>query len=323
MTTIVGAGLAGCCLAWQMYFRKQPFLLIDHKEPHGSSIVAAGLVSPVAGKAFNASWQIDDYYQPALSFYARIEEILQLQLWHPLPILRPFYDDKDRTKFEKKRPLIEKWIEQVLNASPVEITNDCGAVIWKGGGRLNAQLFCEATREFFKDKGAYETQHFTSSESVDSADSTATDRNRTVFCTGAQGLVAQQPLAIEHRSAKGEILTLKIPDLSQEHIISRGGWLVPIGNESFLAGANYEWDDLTNTPTEAGKQDVLEKVRNLIPYEVKVTHHVAGVRPIITKSQPVLKKLSETEFFFNGLGSKGVLYAPKCALEILDSQSSL
>ena len=43
--------------------------------------------------------------------------------------------------------------------------------------------------------------------------------------------------------------------------------------------------------------------------------HVAGVRPIIRQSRPVIGSHPENDnlLIFNGLGSKGVLYAPGVA----------
>src|SRR5690606_21034894 len=83
----------------------------------------------------------------------------------------------------------------------------------------------------------------------------------------------------------------------------------------FRAGATYEWKDLTTAPTEAGKEEILEGIRKLVPWEPEVKEHVAGIRPIVRDTYPVLglHPSQSRAGIFNGLGSKGVLWAPHFA----------
>lgn len=308
--TIVGAGLAGCCLAWQLHLRNIPFLLIEDQPCAAGSLVAAGMLCPVTGKAFNPSWRIDEFYPSAIAFYRKVETILSKKLWYHYPVTRLFYDAKDRRKFEKKRgqnPDLDKWVNEVVDHIP-NTHSEHGAVIWKGSGRLNVMGLVEATRSYFQQQGQY-------SQRALSPD----DQNR-VYTTGARGLVEQKPISIPHRSAKGEILTVKIPDLPQDQIISRGTWLVPTGNNdhTFLCGANYEWNELNNIPTEAGKSKVETGLQTLTPLPYSIIDHKAGVRPIIRRSEPLISITPYGALYLNGLGSKGTLYAPKTAEHLLN-----
>ena len=118
-----------------------------------------------------------------------------------------------------------------------------------------------------------------------------------------------------HRCAKGEILTVHAPDWLQSHIrIGGGGWLVPIGNHCFKAGATYEWEQLDEIPTAAGRSRVAGMMARLGgggSYEIIA--HEAGIRPIIRRSEAVFGPLGKNDWMFNGLGSKGSLYAPGMA----------
>ena len=123
----------------------------------------------------------------------------------------------------------------------------------------------------------------------------------------------------EHRCAKGEILTLRIPRGDESRIlIGGGGWLVPVGEGVFKAGATYEWNELNGEPTEAGRLRVSEILSGLGVEEWELVAHEAGIRPIVRRSMPLIGRLPDGAVGFNGLGSKGSLYAPGVARRLVE-----
>ncbi|MDB4611301.1 hypothetical protein OAH01_02500, partial [Akkermansiaceae bacterium] len=50
----------------------------------------------------------------------------------------------------------------------------------------------------------------------------------------------------------------------------------------------------------------------------EVVDHVAGVRPIIHRSEPVVRFQEGKGWMLNGLGSKGVIYAPSSARDLVE-----
>ena len=70
---IVGQGLAGSLLAWQLLERGQRVLVIDRDEPDTCSKVAAGIVSPITGSRIAPSWRINEFLPFAHQFYWKIE----------------------------------------------------------------------------------------------------------------------------------------------------------------------------------------------------------------------------------------------------------
>jgi glycine/D-amino acid oxidase-like deaminating enzyme len=137
------------------------------------------------------------------------------------------------------------------------------------------------------------------------------------LCEGAAGLIAGRLGG--HRCAKGEILTLRATGWRADRIsIGGGGWLVPLGDGIFKAGSTYVWDRLGGEPTPEGRARVEEIARLLGGADFEVTAHEAGVRPIVRKSQPVIGPLDDGRIVFNGLGSKGSLYAPGVARRLAE-----
>ena len=289
---ITGMGLAGCCLAWQRHFRGEAFTWEDDERPGASSKVAAGLINPVTGKNFSPSWRIAEFMPEAEAFYARVGELLGKQLWFPLPVWRLVAAD-EWTKVESKLGEAEPWIERIEE----DVPGWNRAIVLKGGGRVATREFCEGTRAYFAEKR-----------------SSAQDAATTVLCEGAAGLMAGR--LGRHRCAKGEILTLRAPWRNDRMLIGGGGWLVPISGDTFKVGSTYVWDRLDGEPTPEGRAKVEKIARLLGGEDFEVIAHEAGVRPIVRKSQPVIGPLEDGRVVFNGLGSKGSLYAPGVAARL-------
>jgi hypothetical protein len=299
-------GLAGCCLAWQRHFRGEEFTWEDDDRPGSASRVAAGLVNPVTGKNFSVSWRLAEFLPEAEAFYARVGGLLGKTLWFPLPVWR-LVGEKEWAKVAGKLEEARPWIVAVEEAVP----GWRAAVVLKGGGRVATREFCEGTREYF-----LEARRLPNGLARD-APATGGDAAATVLCEGAAGLIAGRLGG--HRCAKGEILTLRAPGWRADRIsIGGGGWLVPLGDGIFKAGSTYVWDRLDGEPTPEGRARVEEIARLLGGADFEVTAHEAGVRPIVRKSQPVIGPLDDGRIVFNGLGSKGSLYAPGVARRLAE-----
>lgn len=294
--TIVGQGLAGTCVAWHLWKRGVDFVIRD-PGTGGASRVAAGLVNPVTGKNFEPSWRIGEFLPEALAFYADVENELRVKLWHPMPVLRLAGSEKEWTKISAKldEEKVKPWLSGVVDAPD----NWCGAVELKGGGRLDTRLFVEESRKFF-------------AERIDEAEC-----GERIFCEGAAGLISGKYGA--HRSAKGEILMVRADGWDESRIkVGGGGWLVPIGGGLFRAGATYEWNELDELPTEKGREFVERILRKLGGDTFDIVSHDAGIRPIMRRSEPLIGKM-EDGWIFNGLGSKGTIYAPGVARRLVAS----
>lgn len=175
-----------------------------------------------------------------------------------------------------------------------------------GGGRVDTAGFIARSAEYFLDEGILR---------IGTHDPTGPHPHR-ILCDGAAGLMKNQ-LGI-HRCAKGEILTVHA-DWPETHIrIGAGGWLVPIGGGLFRIGSTYEWNQLDENPTSPARERITEIATRLGGPEFEITDHVAGIRPILRRSEPLIGKNTKGDWIFNGLGSKGSLYAPRMAALLSD-----
>ncbi len=300
----MGQGLAGTCLAWQFHRRDVPFTIVD-QEQGGSSRVAAGLINPITGKNFEPSVRIDEFFPQAIEFYQAIETEFNCTLWHPLPIVRLASSQKEWDKILSKldQPHVSPWLAN--QGEPMDDWH--GAVRLKNGGRLDTCAFLDLSRDFFKQLDCYQSSYIDPDKPPQNS----------IWCEGAVGLM--RGTYGPHRCAKGEILTLKAPSWNIDHIrVGAGGWLIPIGDNQYKVGSTYNWDELNEEPTEEGRTRIEEIAGKLGNKHFEIIEHVAGIRPILRRSEPLIGQLNDTQWMFNGLGSKGSLYAPGVAHHLAD-----
>ncbi len=302
---IVGQGLAGTCLGLEFLDRGIPFRIID-SGMGGSTRVAAGLINPLTGKNFQPSWLIEDFHPYAVDFFEKLGERFGAKLWHSMPVMRLAETEKEWSKISSKLelPEVREWLDSERDApTPEGFVNH---VTLCGGGWLDTRRFLSVTRYHFQEQGVLDV----GVEDLKHADP------RRILCEGAQGLMQDQ--LGSHRCAKGEILTVRA-EWSEDFIkIGAGGWLIPIRQGLFRVGSTYEWNQLDELPTKAGLARITDIAIKLGGAEFQVVEHVAGIRPILRRSQPLIGKNAAGNWIFNGLGSKGSLYAPKMASMLVD-----
>ena len=305
--TIVGMGLAGSCLAWQLWRRGVAFRIIDNNEI-GSSHVAAGLVQAVTGKNCTVSWRYKEFVAEAEPFYREIETILHDQFWFPLEVLRLIFPHEEKRMIGKLFSGESlAWVkgERHDHAWPT-----AKAYILHGAARMDVPKFIRATRAFFDSHGL-----------IDSTDhAIAKTSDITVWCGGAAGLLRQQPIVWRQRCAKGEILTIRAHGWQQTRLVVGRGWMVPIGDDCYKVGATYDWDSVATGTTKEARTYLEKLATELAAGDYEVIAHEAGIRPIVRKSQPVIGPLPDDprQVVFNGLGSKGSLCAPTVSRQLAE-----
>ena len=325
---IVGHGLAGATLAWTLHQRGCRVLVIDRAEAVTASRVAAGIVTPITGQRVALGWRVATFWPEALTFYDRVAAMLGTAHFRQLPHVRFLRTPEEERRWHEKStdPAFREWL---ANPEPRPLLPQGvreGPAFAMRSGWLDVAGWLDASRAWLRARDSLVV--------ADVADdcrpapdhvllrTTAGDirAGHVTFCQGHEA--ARHPLFawLRWKSAKGEILDLRIPDLAGDRILNRGGWLLPTGDGTFRAGSGYEWHDLAPVPTAAGRLAIEQRLTELLAAPWTVTGHAAAVRPIIRESRAVLgtHPVHRRLAFFNGLGSKGVLHAPHAAAALAD-----
>lgn len=316
---IVGRGLAATTLAHRFQSKNISFKIIGDENLSSCSKVAAGIWNPVVFKRLTKSWLAEDLVTCLNTFYSECEKKTGVQLITQRPIIKPFTEDQEKTLWLKKaKTELENFLDEQLYENPendlsaFKITNGYGLV--KNSGNLNVALFLEASAHYFKDRLINEIFDYSrlniSEEKISYKD---LETKNIVFCEGY--LVKDNPFFnwIPLKPAKGEIMTIKASNLELKNkIFNRNGFLMDVAENIYKVGATYSWDDLTETITDEGHEELKAKTRQMTDGTYEVLKHEAGVRPSSSDRRPVIgtHPVYKNLHVFNGLGTKGVMLAP-------------
>jgi glycine oxidase len=325
---LVGQGLAGTILAARLLEAGHEVVIIDENPPLSSSKVAAGLVNPIAGKRLARSWRVDELLPAAKEFYRSQEAQFGRQFFHEVPIVKLFSAIEEQNSWLARSadPAYAPYLQLHSADLPPAVAQQFGSITITGGGWLDLPLFLSSARKQFGASGILRTETF---------DITALDLTsghpvyrleafeKVIFCEGHR--ITQNPFFnwLPVAPTKGEILDVTVPDLALNQVLTRGAYLVPIGEELFRVGATYNWREPNENPTEAGKAELMEKLESMLNLPVSVTDHKAGIRPAVRDRRPLIGWHPEHSQLglFNGMGSKGVLLAPFFAQQLVNSIS--
>ena len=92
------------------------------------------------------------------------------------------------------------------------------------------------------------------------------------------------------------------------------------GYHLYKVGATYNWDDKTNIPTEEGKQELIERIKEILTCDFEIIEHLAGVRPTVKDRRPLLGTHPNHPniHILNGLGTRGVMLGPPMAVDLFN-----
>ena len=315
---IVGQGIAGTLLTYFLEEHGAKVLVIDNYNPTSSSNISSGIIHPITGRRKVKTWMADELIPFAEATYARIESKFGTSFYHKQNILELVDTTKDyndwlmRSSDEGMKDYFSHEITEELYKNTIIASKK---ISLKNTGWLDLNKLAAMYREYLTKKNALLDESFihenlkASGESIQYKDHKA---SKIIFC---DGWLATQNLYwswLPFLPAKGEILTIHAPDLKLTHILLKTAFVLPLGNNIYKVGSNYEWKELNDIPTQRIKEELINKLKNMITVPFEIIDHKAAVRPAIQDRRPVLGFHPEHKNIgiFNGLGTKGVLLAP-------------
>ncbi len=322
---IVGLGLAGMSFCEQLEKKGAKYKVISDTS-QTSSIVAGGLYNPVILKRFTMAWNAQNQLEIALPFYANLEEKLAVKLDYKIPVLRRF------ASVEEQNMWFEASDKKGLNAflSPEIIENKNPHVYAPYGlgkvldtGRIDTEtLLTNYKTRLLKDGKIIEKtfEHDQLAIAEDHLSYKAVKARRIVFAEGFGMKMNPYFNYLPLTSTKGEYVTIKAPKLKEENAIKSSIFLIPWKEDLYRVGATYKWKDISNEPTLASQEELLEKLETFLKCDYEVVDQVAGIRPTVTDRRPLVGQHPKYSnlYVLNGFGSRGVLIAPYASEQLLN-----
>lgn len=321
---IVGQGLAGTLLAFELFRQNKRFVVFDGPNLPQASEVAAGLINPVVFRRMTKSWLVDDAFPRMENTYRQLEQLLQERFYFPQQMLKIL--SAEGVGLWKQKALANE-LEAYLIPDP-QITNringiegplDMGCVTQSG--RLDIQKLILSFASFLDQQNWVRKEEFDciklvlGPKEVEYQDITA---SKVIFCEGPAASVNPFFKNLKFKHSKGEILELEIQELMLHEIINSEVFVMPVENGRYKVGATYSWNELNWEVTATAREELLEKLRHITSSHVNVLSQKAGIRPTMHDRKPAIGLLPDRPQIgiFNGLGSKGVLLAPYFAHQL-------
>jgi glycine/D-amino acid oxidase-like deaminating enzyme len=316
---IVGQGLAGSLLAFELIEKGAKVLVFDNPNGPSSSKVAAGIFNPVTGKRFVKTWLCDEIYPNIIPFYESLEAKFGVKILHKLPILRPIESVKEQNQIIELADDPENESYVSYEQSPVEIKeltdSKFGVLSTKIGGWVDVPLFLETIKKYLLEKTSCINQVVEYEQFMIGNDSVNYQKfsfKKVIFCEGYSTINNPYFNWLPFNAVKGEVLNLKMDATLKNFILLKGIFVVPNPNGTYKVGATYNWVDKTSEITKDGRGEIEEKLRKLTKIDCEFVSQSAGIRPATVDRRPFLglhPKFNSIGIF-NGLGTKGVSLGP-------------
>jgi glycine/D-amino acid oxidase-like deaminating enzyme len=320
---IVGQGLSGSILAWQLHQNGLSFTIVDDGGKTSSSKVAGGVVNPISFKRLILSWKAKELVQYARHFYHEIGEKTGVYSFESLRLLRPFTSIEEQNDWSARMSAepFNELMHFFDGQLPSSIYQDLGVGEINLAGRLDVVEFLTTTHQYFSKNSIQESLDYKELEVINDEliYYKGVPYSGVIFCEGHQYIYNSYFSYLPNNCTKGEIVIIRSTEYPQE-LISKGCFVMPLRmNDHFVVGATYKWDDLTTHPTEEARMELLEKLEKIGNFNYEVVEHKVGIRPTVPDRRPLIgvHPSYKNVFIFNGMGSKAVMLAPYFAEEFI------
>jgi glycine/D-amino acid oxidase-like deaminating enzyme len=324
---IIGSGLAGSLLARELIHHGKDVLVVHDPGNPGASRIAAGLLNPITGRRYAPAWQLSRFLPSARQSYRILEREFSTAFFQDEPIFRFFEDEPDRAGWQQRmhdpavQPYRQETAENVGARFPVH--GSFGAVMITGGGFLRPSLLLDRLHALIRERatlveGRCERGVLHVTGRVPRPVSNLSPSIS--YCEGYAVLDNPVFASLRFEFSQGDILSIRALGFPNACAVCRGIYLVPVGEGMFLAGASYDWSSRDPSPTGAGRTWIESRLRRFLKVPFEVIDHAAGVRLTTRRRHPVVGRHPDhpATSILNGLGSKGVLYAPDCARQLAE-----
>lgn len=313
---IVGQGIAGTMLAFELHKNNKSFYVIDNINNDASSLLAAAILNPLVAKKWNISCDTEPLISSATSIYKEMEHFLKVKLVEKIPMFIYFSNDSELTAFESQIKNHNPYLK-CQSAMVQEFKSKYDKIgITYATTKLDNQLLLKSWKDFLKINNLVEFSVFQNKELIinnNSIQYKGIKAKNIVFCEGAMAAENCFFPSLPFIKNRGDILTLKIPNLSPDYIYHHSSIrLAPLYEDYFWCGSNYVWDFENLMPDLKWQKRVKETLDCWLKIPYLITDHRVGQRPTTVAQQPLLIRNDrfKNAFLFNGLGTRGFTLAP-------------
>ena len=323
---IVGSGLAGISFAEMALQNGKSILVLDNNSQNSSKI-AGGLYNPVILKRFSEVGQAKEHLLVMNVFFSALEQKLNTQLDFKTPILRKFFSIEEQNNWfsASDKVNLAPYLSTRLITKKYEFIDSpfgYGEVLQTG--YVDTALLLDRYKNYLIQNQLFLEESFEYKllqEETNGIQYKDIQARHIIFAEGFGMHANPYFLDLPLDGTKGELLIIKAPLLNLDVILNTSVFILPLGNDLFKIGATYNWDDKTALPTEAGKNELVERIKEIITCDFEIIAHHAGVRPTVKDRKPLVGtyKHHNSIHILNGLGTRGVMLGPAMAKALFEN----
>jgi glycine oxidase len=299
---IIGQGLAGTMLAWELERAGIAFTIVDQGHTTAATWAAAGIINPITGRRLVKSWRIDELLPAARVAYQAFERAHGAPIWREMRVRRLFADDRERNVFAQKHATGE--------LAPFSAAGDEHGFWVQGAVRVDLRTMISMARARWRKMGRLR-------ESICSLERELEQHDRVIDCSGTAAARAGGFSFVPWECSKGEMIEVNVSagSLDPEVVINCGHWVLPVAPETAWVGATHDPGAVDATPTTKGRAALEASAAKLIRGAFRVVAQRAGIRVNLPDKRPVAGSHPGNPRLgiINGLGAKGALWAPMLA----------
>lgn len=322
---IVGFGLAGLSMASVLERQGKSYKVIDN-HPENSHRVIGGMFNPIILKRFSPAWNAHEYWQISQKTYQYFEQKFNKNYIFPFTMYRILQSVEEQNNWvvaSDKVVMCEYMKPDIVTQAYVGLHTPYGMGKIENVGRVAGEEILADYKSHLNELGIIETSNF------DYDQLNLYDGSINYQGISYQNIIFSEGSTIENnpffnylpmKVSKGEMLVIEVPNFEINFAIKSGVFMVPLGNNIYIVGATYHWNDKTDLLTQNGKSEIEEKLQSFLKLPYKILDYKSGIRPTVSDRRPLLGQHPTycNMFVLNGLGTRGIIYAPTLAQMLFD-----
>ena len=326
---VVGGGLAGSVFSFLALLRAKTVFMLNEPSKYGysASQISLGTYSPITGRHNAKTWKIKELMSCLYDTFAQAKDRYNSDFLFPRNVLLPIDDTEKQNTWQAalSNPYYEGYLKQVSSELYHDFLKKSLEQIEIGeSGYVDIKHFITCLRSELAQQGHYlehkwykEDTHFFE-DKVIWKDISA---RHLVMCQGYRAMKEGYFTDLPFTPNKGEVLHIKMcKPHHAKHMIKKNVQLIPKGIQNFTVGSTYGKDIDNLDVTKKALNFLNERISNMVSEPYEVLEQKAAIRPSTKDRYPLIGQHPSLAqcYILNGLGSKGVVFAPYLANQLLD-----
>lgn len=323
---IVGQGLAGTILGFQLRERGKSVVVIDKHREQTSSKVALGAYNPMVLKRFTPCWNVEQQLKPLYDFVDAFEKTYRVSIHESLKLWRKFHSVQEQNLWLEKseHPRLKAFMNPYFIPNENDKINaEFGYGEVNNSGRVQLEKLISIFKGNLQREECFLDDDFNYDALVVSHSSVtykSFKAHKLIFCEGHR--LTNNPYFnyLPLMRTKGEILTVKLKGFQVKELLKSNISVLSLGDDLYKVGATFNWTNKDEITTDEAREELLNKLAELVCIKPEVIRHEAGLRPTVKDRRALIGShpTYENVLVFNGLGTRGLLIAPYLSLQLID-----